>query len=52
MDVIARTESELEKHFGKFPESLKDYMNLLNARVAELYQEGQRTSELMLSYTQ
>jgi hypothetical protein len=39
-DLVQQTESDLKEYFGQEIETLKQYFQLVDAKVAELYQEG------------
>jgi hypothetical protein len=48
---ILQTRLELESHFGRYPETLKDYHTLLDAMISELYFTGDDPRVRLPSYS-
>ena len=48
---IAQTRLELEERFGRYPETLRDYLTLLDAMISELYHTGDDPDARLPSYS-
>ena len=50
-EEIAQTRLELEARFNRFPETLRDYLTLLDAMISELYHTGDDPDARLPSYS-
>ena len=50
-EEVAQTKLELEVHFGRYPETLRDYLTLLDAMISELHHTGNDPDARLPSYS-